>query len=169
MSSPTPPTNTPTPHPNRLILIGALGGAAAVLLLVVAVLIGYWLGRTSQPSLPPNPQSGQQPTPARLTETPSAPASTGLLPPASSATATDAAADVTLTPRASLTPDPVLTTPIPTDPALAAEEIDRHTDEQQRLAAQKQTLSQQVTDSNQLIELKAEQIRLLEAELAKQP
>lgn len=148
MTIPTPPSK-PTANPNRLLLLGAFGGAAAVLLLVVAVLIGYWLGRTSQPSTEdhakPTTTSGRSTTPS-------------MLPPV----VMDGA------PNASLNAD-ISSTPLPTDPALAAEEIDRHSDEQQRLATQKQTLNQQVTDSNQLIDLKAEQIRLLEAELAQQP
>ena len=148
----TTSTQPPDPaNPNRLLLIGALCGAAAVLLLVIAILIGYWLGRSSQPSV-------------------DAIATT-----AASTTAASTGADPTQLPAVRIEPvptatvDPALGTPLPTDPALAAEEVDRLSDEQQRLDAQKQTLSQQVTDSNQLIELKAEQIRLLEAELAKTP
>lgn len=144
MTIPTQPPNT-TANPNRLMLLGALGGAAAVVALVVAVLIGYWLGRTSEPnSVPPTISATTPPS---------------LLPPVITDPINNQSSDTNLT--SSL--------PIPTDPALAAEEIDRHNDQQQQLTAQKQTLSQQVTDSNQLIELKAEQIRLLEAELAKQP
>lgn len=130
------------------MLLGALGGAAAVLALVVAVLIGYWLGRTSEPS----------PVPSTM----SAVTSPSLLPPVITES-------INNEPSASLDTEFTSSLPLPTDPALAAEEIDRHSDQQQQLTAQKQTLSQQVTDSNQLIELKAEQIRLLEAELAKQP
>lgn len=150
----TTSTQPPDPtNPNRLLLIGALCGAAAVLLLVIAILIGFWLGRSSQP----NTQE-----PAAVPSVAAAPThEPTLLPPV----ITDPlAAPVTMDDL-----DPLLTAPLPTDPALAAEEVDRLSDEQQRLAAQKQTLSQQVTDSNQLIELKAEQIRLLEAELAKAP
>ena len=153
-----PQSNDPNPlspanNPNRLLLIGALGGAAAVLLLVLAVLIGFWMGRSSQPST----QTTAQPATATTTTPPAA----TILPPV----VIEPLAD----PVTTSTTDPLLTAPLPTDPALAAEEADRLSDEQQRLAAQKQTLSQQVTDSNQLIELKAEQIRLLEAELAKTP
>ncbi len=141
MTTPNHPL-TPAATPNRLLLLGALGGAMAILLLVIAILIGYWLGRTSQPN-------AVQPT--QTAHTPSSPATPASLLPAV------------------VTDDPLIATPLPADPALAAEEIDRHSDQQQQLTTQKQTLSQQVTDSNQLIELKAEQIRLLEAELAKQP
>lgn len=147
MNIPTPPPHT-TANPNRLMLLGALGGAAAVLALVVAVLIGYWLGRTSEPS----------PVPSTM----SAVTSPSLLPPVITES-------INNEPSASLDTEFTSSLPLPTDPALAAEEIDRHSDQQQQLTTQKQTLSQQVTDSNQLIELKAEQIRLLEAELAKQP
>lgn len=148
----TTSTQPPDPtNPNRLLLIGALCGAAAVFLLVIAILVGYWLGRTSQPNVTTNEAAAA--TPATTT---------------ASSSATFLPAVIT-EPAEATTTDPMLTAPLPSDPALAAEELDRHTDEQQRLAAQKQTLSQQVTDSNQLIELKAEQIRLLEAELAKPP
>ena len=150
----TTSTQPPDPaNPNRLLLIGALCGAAAVLLLVIAILIGYWLGRSSQPSV----DAGAATAAAATSTT----ASTGADPTQLPA--------VRIEPLPTATVDPALSTPLPTDPALAAEEVDRLSDEQQRLDAQKQTLSQQVTDSNQLIELKAEQIRLLEAELAKTP
>lgn len=148
MTIPTPPSQ-PTANPNRLLLLGAFGGAAAVLLLVVAVLIGYWLGRTSQPS------TEDLAKPTTTSDRSTAPS---VLPPVVMDGVPSASLDIDIS-----------STPLPTDPALAAEEIDRHSDEQQRLATQKQTLNQQVTDSNQLIDLKAEQIRLLEAELAKQP
>ena len=160
MSIPTPPSN-PTSNPNRLLLIGALGGAVAVLILVVAVLIGYWLGRTSQPHDNANIRAATPSSTAQNSTTASM-ATPSLLAPVITAP---------LDGTDSVTPDTGVSgsTSIPTDPALAAEEIDRHSDQQQQLTAQKQTLSQQVSDSNQLIELKAEQIRLLEAELAKQP
>lgn len=148
----TTSTQPPDPaNPNRLLLIGALCGAAAVLLLVIAILIGYWLGRTSQPNVTTNGTAIANPAPATATTT----------------TAPSFLPAVITEPVEAVDTDPLLTAPLPTDPALAAEEVDRLSDEQQRLAAQKQTLSQQVTDSNQLIELKAEQIRLLEAELAR--
>ena len=150
----TTSTQPPDPaNPNRLLLIGALCGAAAVLLLVIAILIGYWLGRSSQPSV----DAGAATAAAATSTTASTGADPAQLP------------AVRIEPVPTATVDPALSTPLPTDPALAAEEVDRLSDEQQRLDAQKQTLSQQVTDSNQLIELKAEQIRLLEAELAKTP
>lgn len=151
----TTSTQPPDPtNPNRLLLIGALCGAAAVLLLVIAILIGFWLGRTSQPNT-------QEPAAVPSVAAASTHAEPTFLPPVIT--------DPLAAPVTTDDLDPLLTAPLPTDPALAAEEVDRLSDEQQRLAAQKQTLSQQVTDSNQLIELKAEQIRLLEAELAKTP
>lgn len=166
MTIATPPparhdaTDRPTSatNPNRLLLLGALAGAAAVLLLVLAVLIGYWLGRSSQPSVD---TAATQPAGTAATR-----AESTFLPPV----ITEPLAEpVTAANTDPLSSDPLVTAPLPADPALAAEEVDRHSDEQQRLANQKQTLNQQVGDSNQLIELKAEQIRLLEAELAKQP
>ena len=143
----------PAANPNRLLLLGALGGALAVLLLVVAVWVGYQLGRSSQQSVAAAAQVSAVPTP---TATPTA-TQQAVLPP------------VTVEPAATAKSDPALTAALPTDPALAAEEIDLHSEQQQQLIAQKQSLNQQVSDSNQLIELKTEQIRLLEAELAKQP
>lgn len=53
--------------------------------------------------------------------------------------------------------------------AQAAEELDRHRDEQARLTQQKINLKQQLQDSAQLAELKAKQIELLEKQLAAMP
>lgn len=171
MTIATPPparhdaTERPTSatNPNRLLLLGALAGAAAVLLLVLAVLIGYWLGRSSQPSVD---TAATQPADTAATR-----AESTFLPPVITEPLAEPVTAANTDPLSTdpLSSDPLVTASLPADPALAAEEVDRHSDEQQRLANQKQTLNQQVGDSNQLIELKAEQIRLLEAELAKQP
>jgi hypothetical protein len=152
---------TPTPNPNRGLIFAALAGAGAMLLLVVAVLMGYWLGSRSAP------------TPTHATAAPVAtptvkpnPATLPLQP-----IITDPVTDLVQTPVATITAsepntDPLLTAPLPADTALAGEEIDRHGDEQQRLAQQKQILQQQKQDSDELMKLKEERIKALEAALA---
>jgi hypothetical protein len=114
-----------------------------MLLLVVAVLVGYWLGRQDQP---------------RASLTP---------PPSTVVTPTTPASHIALQPIITdpVVADPVTAAPLPADTALAGEELDVHTDEQTRLAQQKQSLNQQLSESDQLIQLKAQQIAALEAQL----
>ncbi len=57
--------------------------------------------------------------------------------------------------------------PMPANTALAEEELDRRKDQNQQLAEQRDDLTQQVNDSDQLIALKDMQIKAMEAELAK--
>lgn len=132
-----------------------------MLLLVVAVLIGYWLGsRSSTPSTP------QAAAPVATPTVKPNPATLPLQP-----IITDPVTDAVQAPGATITAsepstDPLLTAPLPADTALAGEEIDRHSDEQQRLAQQKQILQQQKQDSDELMQLKEERIKALEAQLA---
>lgn len=142
--------DSPLPQPNdsrRLIWAGLLG-AGAMLTLVLAVLMGYWLGRQDQPTTATNKTASVDPV-ATLNNRhlPVQPIITD---------------PVVLVPST----DPTTSTPLPADTALAGEELDLHQDEQSRLQQQKQSLKQQVQDSQTLIKLKAEQIAALEAQLA---
>lgn len=67
-----------------------------------------------------------------------------------------------------LVDDTLLTNQIPENPTLAKEEIARLDDIQKQLNQQNETLKGQHQDADQLIQLKEEQIKLLEQELAAQ-
>lgn len=62
----------------------------------------------------------------------------------------------------------VLKDDVPTDASLAKEEMAKLDDIQRQLNAQNTTLQQQHADADQLLKLKEEQIKALEAELAAQ-
>ena len=65
-------------------------------------------------------------------------------------------------------PDPkaILEAPLPKTNSLAKEEIDRLEDERQRLAAQEKLAAEQIAMTKQLTELKAQEIALLEQQIA---
>jgi hypothetical protein len=149
MTMPDPHT-PPQQYTRRLVWAGLLG-AGAMLTLVLAVLIGYWLGRQDTPSTP-------QPAIAPHTSTD----------PATSINNRHLPVQPIITDPVVLAPipDPTTRTALPTDTALAGEELDLHQDEQSRLQQQQQSLKQQVQDSETLMKLKAEQIAALEAQLA---
>ena len=65
-------------------------------------------------------------------------------------------------------PDPenILKAPLPKTNSLAKEEIDRLEDERQRLAAQEKLAAEQIAMTKQLTELKAQEIALLEQQIA---
>jgi hypothetical protein len=144
----TTPDTSSTASNTRPLLWAGLGGAAAMLLLVVAVLVGYWLGRQDQPNISPTTTTAS-----------------------TQATQTTPTRSIALQPIITdpVVAEPVITAPLPADTALAGEELDVHTDEQTRLSQQKQSLDQQLSDSEQLIKLKAEQIAALEAQLNAAP
>ncbi|MEB3753005.1 hypothetical protein [Acinetobacter sp. MD2(2019)] len=58
---------------------------------------------------------------------------------------------------------------IPQNPALAQEEIDKLNDIQKQLQAQESILKAQQQDADKLIQLKQEQIKLLEQQIASKP
>lgn len=60
----------------------------------------------------------------------------------------------------------ILNAPIPETDSLAKEEIDRLEDEQQLLAEQEKLAAEQVTMNKQLTDMKADQIKLLEQQIA---
>ena len=60
----------------------------------------------------------------------------------------------------------VLNAPLPETDSLAKEEIDRLEDERQRLAEQEKLTTEQITMSQQLTDMKADQIQLIEQQIA---
>ncbi|MCX0339129.1 hypothetical protein [Acinetobacter radioresistens] len=69
----------------------------------------------------------------------------------------------------SLVDDQLLNEPVHPAPALAKEEITKLDDIQNQLKQQQALLQEQHTSADKLIQLKEEQIKLLEAQLAQQP
>lgn len=67
-----------------------------------------------------------------------------------------------------LVEEDILESAVPENAALAKEEIAKLDDIQQQLNDQEKTLTQQHQDADELIQLKEEQIKLLEAQLAQQ-
>lgn len=61
-----------------------------------------------------------------------------------------------------LSPVPAVNTSLPTDPALAEEELDRLNDEHSRLQDRKTQLAQQLEISNKLLAMKEQQLKTLE-------
>ncbi|MEC7120306.1 MAG: hypothetical protein VXW65_10435 [Pseudomonadota bacterium] len=141
MTDQSPPIASP--KLKRLTQRRALMVAAGVLVLGLLI-IYYWLGSSSAVST--TTESVEQEPTAVLAE------------PESEISLTEQEQPVLIPPE--------IAEAMPTDPALAAEELDRHQDEQARMAEQRDSLKQQLADSDHLIEMKAEQIRLLEEELA---
>ncbi len=63
-------------------------------------------------------------------------------------------------------PEDILKAPLPKTNSLAKEEIDRLEDERQRLAAQEKLAAEQIAMTKHLTELKAQEIALLEQQIA---
>ena len=80
--------------------------------------------------------------------------------PLATASATMVTSEVT--PTESVAPVTAANTALPTDPALAEEELDRLNDEQARLKDRKAQLTQQLEISNKLLAMKEQQLKTLE-------
>ena len=65
-----------------------------------------------------------------------------------------------------LVTEDLLKAPVPENPALAKEEVAKLDDIQNQLNDQRALLKQQHNDADELIKLKEEQIKILEAQLA---
>lgn len=89
-------------------------------------------------------------------------------PVASSEPITTASEPKTTQPTKNLVDDSVLKQPVPENPSLAKEEVSKLEDIQKQLKHQEATLKAQHSDSDKLIRLKQEQIKLLEQQLAEQ-
>lgn len=78
-----------------------------------------------------------------------------------SATTTTASSNLTL-----IKPEEILANPIPNDPALAKEEMDKLADQSTRLAGQQKMMEDQLRMTKELSDKKAERIALLEQQIA---
>lgn len=89
-------------------------------------------------------------------------------PVASSEPITTASEPKTTQPTKNLVDDSVLKQSVPENPSLAKEEVSKLEDIQKQLKHQEATLKAQHSDSDKLIRLKQEEIKLLEQQLAEQ-
>ena len=89
-------------------------------------------------------------------------------PVASSEPITTASEPKTTQPTKNLVDDSILKQPVPENPSLAKEEVSKLEDIQKQLKHQEATLKAQHSDSDKLIRLKQEEIKLLEQQLAEQ-
>lgn len=128
------------------LLIGIAGGLAAVIVLFLAY---QWIMSSNTENLPQH-QTDLAPVQA-------APAAAAAPPAAASEASVN-------TPK--LIEDDVLQAPVPENASLAKEELAKLEDLQSQLSEQEQTLKAQHADADQLIKLKEEQLKLLEAQLA---
>lgn len=131
------------------LLIGIIGGLIAV----IALFLTYqWMIASNAEDLPPH-QADAAPVKAAPAETAKPPA----------------AASEAVSTAAKLADQDILQAPVPENAALAKEEIAKLEDIQSQLTEQEKTLKAQHTDADQLIKLKEEQIKLLEAQLSQKP
>lgn len=128
------------------LLIGIAGGLAAVIVLFLAY---QWIMSSNTENLPPH-QADLAPVQAA---------------PAAAAAPPAAASEASVNPP-KLIEDDVLQAPVPENASLAKEELAKLEDLQSQLSEQEQTLKAQHADADQLIKLKEEQLKLLEAQLA---
>jgi len=127
------------------LLWGIVGGLVAVILLVVAY---QWLNA-------PSDQQTVTEMPAETKEANSSDSATEPTPVATATASTNA-----------LVKEDILTAPVLKHPTLAKEELSRLDDVQRQLQEQTAALQAQHQDADELIRLKEEQIKLLEAQLA---
>lgn len=132
---------------NPKLLIGIIGALSAVAILVV---VYQWLNHV------PAATTEQEQT---VITRPAAPPVAEPLQESAGSQNESAAPQVLVT-------DDMMNTAVPTTPALAKEEVAKLEDLQAQLNDQKATLEAQHNDADQLIQLKEEQIKLLEAQLA---
>ena len=132
---------------NPKLLIGIIGALSAVAILVV---VYQWLNHV------PAATTEQEQT---VITRPAAPPVAEPLQESAGRQNESAAPQVLVT-------EDMMNTAVPTTPALAKEEVAKLEDLQAQLNDQKATLEAQHNDADQLIQLKEEQIKLLEAQLA---
>lgn len=132
------------------LLIGIIGGIIAV---IAAFLAYQWMAGSSAEGQPPQADSA-----------PAAKAAPAQAKPAPAAPLQETAAAGT----AKLVEEDILQAPVPANASLAKEEAAKLEDIQVQLKEQETALKAQHQDADQLIKLKEEQIKLLEAQLAAQ-
>lgn len=147
--------------------LGLLVGAG----LILAVLAWFFMGQSSEPNNSTAQTQTQTQTQAHATPKTTAPivkpqASASL--PAASTVAVDAttsSAHVTAALPA-ITPEEILTPPLPEDPALAKEELSRLSEQSAQLKEQETMMQDQLRMMNELSSKKEERIQLLEQQVA---
>jgi type IV secretory pathway VirB10-like protein len=132
---------------NPKIMVGIAGGLIAViaLFLVYQWMISSNTEDAAQPQAEPAPV--QAAAPAEAAAPPAAPSE----------------ASTSVAPK--LVEDNIVDAPVPEDSSLAKEEIAKLDDIQKQLNDQESTLKAQHADADQLIKLKEEQIKTLEAQM----
>lgn len=138
---------------NMLILAGV------VLLILIAVLLYVTLFRESTPDIPAQPST----SPSEVVSVPASAASASATQPEPTAVASSILPDMS---QPNINPDEILNADIPSDPALVKEEIDRLADKGKRLGEQEKIVKEQLAMMEELTIAKAEQIALLEAQIA---
>ena len=137
---------TPDQRQNPKLLWGISTGL--VLIVAAGLAASQWLASDSEPAQPAaelhQPVAKPAPVPA-VSETPAA-----------------------SEPATVLVQESILQDPVTDNPVLAEEEVAKLNDIQTQLIEQEQTLQAQHADADELIKLKEEQIKLLEAQLAAQ-
>ena len=120
--------------------------AGGLIVVIIAVFIFQWMGESDNTAL--------------IETTPTTAPATKFAPAEATPLQDDEAA-----PKQLVTED-LLKAPVPENPALAKEEVAKLDDIQNQLYDQHTLLKQQHNDSDELIKLKEEQIKILEAQLA---
>lgn len=157
-----PLTKRTLKKPNQL---GLLVGAG----LVLAVLAWFFMGQSSEPNK--STAQTQTQTQAHATAKTTAPivkpqASASL--PAASTVAVDATTSSAHATAAlpAITPEEILTPPLPEDPAIAKEELSRLSEQSAQLKEQETMMQDQLRMMNELSSKKEERIQLLEQQVA---
>ena len=131
--------------------------AVLMIAVIVAIALLWWLLRPAASTLTR--------APTHIKTVTSSPIQSPIASLTNPASATIATSEITTTSAINAiqtAPISVAKTPLPTDPALAAEELDRLSDEQTRLKERKAQLLQQLEMSNKLLALKEQQLKPLE-------
>ncbi len=141
---------------NSKLLWMIIGGISIVVVLIFAV---QWFLSQNNTDKAVTPTASTKPVAEKaVTAKPEAPIAT--------AETTHAASEVAA--PIQLVEESIIKDPIPSNDALAKEEIAKLDDIHHQLQDQQQELKQQHTDADTLLKLKEEQIKLLEAQLAAQ-
>ncbi|WP_347455516.1 hypothetical protein [Acinetobacter thermotolerans] len=143
------------PRESSKLLMGIIGGLIAVVALVVAY---QWWNNAAPQETAEHDMLHVTPPPSKTVESSNPAAVAAPTPEAVQAIEENA-----------LVKEEILKAPVPENPALAKEEVSRLEDIQAQLYEQKSTLAAQHKDADELIKLKEEQIKLLEAQLAEKP
>ncbi len=141
---------------NSKLLWMIIGGISIIVVLIFAV---QWFLSQNNTDTVVTPTTSTKPVAEKI-------ATTKLEAPIATAETTHAASEVAA--PIQLVEESIIKDPIPSNDALAKEEIAKLDDIHHQLQDQQQELKQQHTDADTLLKLKEEQIKLLEAQIAAQ-